>query len=91
MLRVVREILAPLICADGGEIFLVKAEDDVLELHLGGRYTACPGGTLATRRFIEPAVLAVAPDAQVKVTWGGLIPAGAELVGPAPDREADAD
>ena len=78
MIRVIREILAPLIHADGGELYVVRAADDTLELHLGGRYAGCPGNTLTTRRVIEPAIRAVAPRARVVVTSGVLIPDGAE-------------
>lgn len=80
ILRVLREILAPLIRADGGEVYVVRAEDDGVELHLGGRYAGSPGNTLTTRRIIEPAIRAVAPDAQITVTAGALIPEGAEHV-----------
>ncbi len=78
ILRVLREILAPLIRADGGEVYLVRAEDDGVELHLGGRYAGCPGNTLTTRRIIEPAIRAVAPGVQITVTAGALIPHGAQ-------------
>lgn len=80
IVRVIREVLAPLIVADGGTIYLVEAEETSVSLHLAGRYSGCPGNTLATRRVIEPAILAVAPSARVTVTSGALIPAGAELV-----------
>jgi len=80
ILRVLREILAPLIRADGGEVYVVRAEDDGVELHLGGRYAGSPGNTLTTRRIIEPAIRAVAPAAKISVTAGALIPDGAERV-----------
>jgi Fe-S cluster biogenesis protein NfuA len=80
MLRVVREIVAPLVHADGGRIYVVHAEDDVLDLHLAGRFAGCPGNTLATRRIIEPAILAVAPGARVTISSGALVPKNAELI-----------
>ena len=76
--RVVREVLAPLIRADGGELFVVRVAEDAVVLHLGGRFSGCPGNTLAKRRVIEPAILAIAPRAQVTVTAGALVPKGAE-------------
>lgn len=78
ILRIVREILGPLLRADGGEVYLVLVEDDRLALHLGGRYAGCPGNTLAKRRVIEPAIHAVAPGAEVTITAGALVPDGAE-------------
>ena len=78
ILRVVRDILGPLLTADGGVVYLVSAENDQVSLHLGGRYAGCPGNTLAKRRVIEPAIHAVAPGAQVTITAGALVPEGAE-------------
>ena len=80
ILRVVREVVAPLVRADGGRIYVVQAADDTVSLHLTGRFSGCPGNTLATRRVIEPAVFAVAPKARVTVTSGALLPPGAELI-----------
>jgi Fe-S cluster biogenesis protein NfuA len=80
ILRVVREVVAPLVWADGGKIYLVRAGDDAVSLHLTGRFSGCPGNTLATRRVIEPAIFAVAPNARVTVTSGALVPPGAELI-----------
>lgn len=80
ILRVVREIVAPLVRADGGRLYLVVAADDAVSLHLTGRYSGCPGNTLAARRVIEPAIFAVAPNARVTITSGALLPPGADLV-----------
>jgi Fe-S cluster biogenesis protein NfuA len=81
IVRVVREVLAPLIQADGGLLYLVSAHDNAVVLHLAGRLAGCPGNTLTTRRVIEPAIFAAAPGAQVTVTWGALIPPHAERIG----------
>jgi Fe-S cluster biogenesis protein NfuA len=78
ILRAVREVLAPLICSDGGEVYLVAATDDSVALHLAGRYAGCPGNTLTRRQIIEPLIRAVAPSAQVTVSSGALVPKGAE-------------
>lgn len=80
IVRVIHEVLAPLIQADGGVLYVVEADETVVSLHLTGRYSGCPGNTLATRRIIEPAIFAVAPSARVTVTSGVLIPAGAERI-----------
>ena len=78
ILRIVREVVVPLVRADGGTVFLVEAGTDVVSLHLGGRYSGCPGNTLAIRRVIEPAIFTVAPRAKVTITSGALKPKGAE-------------
>jgi Fe-S cluster biogenesis protein NfuA len=78
ILQVVREVLAPLVRADGGEIYLVRVEDDSVSLHLGGRFAGCPGNALARRQIIEPAIRAVAPQAQVTVSSGAIVPKGAQ-------------
>jgi Fe-S cluster biogenesis protein NfuA len=80
LLKVCREVLAPLIVADGGELYVVAVEPDQLALHLAGAYAGCPGVGIATRFVIEPAVLAVAPTAQVIVTSGFRVPEGASLI-----------
>jgi Fe-S cluster biogenesis protein NfuA len=80
ILKVIREVVAPLVRADGGHLYLVRAEDDAIDLHLTGRYAGCPGNTLATRRVIEPAIFAVAPAAKVTISSGALIPPGAEAI-----------
>ena len=82
ILRVVEEVLGPLVRADGGELYLVSAQDDAVSLHLTGRCAGCPGNTLATRRFIEPAIQKAAPGTKVTVTWGSLVPADARRVLP---------
>lgn len=80
ILRVVHDILAPLVRADGGDVYVVRAEDDAVELHLAGRFSGCPGNTLAKRRVIEPAIQAVVPSAQVTVTSGAIVPEGAQKI-----------
>lgn len=80
LLKVCREVIAPLIRADGGELYIVAVEPDHLTLHLAGTCSGCPGAMLTTRAVIEPAVLAVAPSARVVVTNGMRVPEGASLV-----------
>jgi Fe-S cluster biogenesis protein NfuA len=87
VIRVLRDILVPLIRADGGQVHLVRADDDAVELHLSGRYAGSPGLTLTARRFVEPAVLAVMPRARVVVTSGALVPQGATPLGEDPEPE----
>lgn len=79
-LRILSEVLAPLIAADGGKLYLLEISADRVALHLSGRYAGCPGNTLATRRVIEPVVRAAWPGAEVRVTAGTTVPSGARLL-----------
>jgi Fe-S cluster biogenesis protein NfuA len=80
LLKVCDEVLAPLIRADGGELYVVAVQPDALTLHLAGTYAGCPGVAIATRYVIEPAILAAAPTARVVVTSGVHVPEGASRI-----------
>jgi Fe-S cluster biogenesis protein NfuA len=80
LLKVCRDVIAPLVRADGGELFIVAVEPDHVTLHLAGTCAGCPGAVLTARGIIEPAVHAVAPTARVVVTNGAKIPEGASPV-----------
>jgi Fe-S cluster biogenesis protein NfuA len=80
LLKICEDILAPLIRADGGELFVVSIEADSIALHLAGKCSGCPGATLTTTSIIEPAIRAIAPAIRVVVTSGFQVPAGAALV-----------
>jgi len=80
IVRVVREVLAPLVQADGGELYLVSVEDSGVSLHLAGRFSGCPGNTLARRRVLEPLIASAAPGAHLTFTTGPLIPKGAQRI-----------
>src|SRR5690242_8725297 len=80
LLKVCEDILAPLIRADGGELFVVAIEADSISLHLAGKCSGCPGATLTSSAIIEPAIRAVAPAMRVVVTSGFQVPAGAAPV-----------
>jgi Fe-S cluster biogenesis protein NfuA len=80
LLKVCKDVIAPLIRSDGGELYLVAVEPDHLTLHIAGTCSGCPGAVLTTRGVIEPAVHAVAPSARVVVTNGVKVPEGASLV-----------
>lgn len=79
--RVVREILAPLVQADGGDLYLVSIEETGVSLHVTGRFSGCPGNTLVRRRVFEPALVAVVPGLTLTLTSGPLIPPGAARLG----------
>jgi Fe-S cluster biogenesis protein NfuA len=80
LFQVVRDLLAPLIRADGGEVYVVRVDDRGIVLHLAGRYAGCPGNTLARRRVIEPVLRAAAPGAEIVITSGVLVPGSAERI-----------
>ncbi|HTJ81582.1 MAG TPA: NifU family protein [Polyangiaceae bacterium] len=82
LLKVMREVVAPLIRADGGEVYVVAVEANHLSVHLAGRYAGCPGTPLVVRGIIEPAIRAVAPTARLEVSNGIHVPEGASLLGP---------
>lgn len=81
IVRVVREVLAPLVRADGGDLYLVSVEETGVSLHVTGRFSGCPGNTLARRRVFEPPLSAIAPGIIVTLTSGPLVPSGAERLG----------
>ncbi len=85
ILAVIRDVLAPLVAADGGRLYIVKADDHQITLHLDGRFAGCPGNEVATRRVLRPALEVVAPGAQLTVTWGRLVPDGAVRIDPPPE------
>ena len=80
ILATVREIVAPLVRADGGDLYLVDAGERSLSLHLSGRFSGCPGNTLARRRVIEPLLAARFPGLELEVTSVPLVPPGAERI-----------
>ncbi len=80
LLKVLTEVVAPLLRADGGEVYIVAVEANHLSLHLAGKYAGCPGTPLVVRGIIEPAIRAVAPTARLEVSSGIRVPEGASLV-----------
>ena len=80
IVRNVREVLAPLVQADGGEVDLVSVDDAGVSLHLAGRFSGGPGNTLARRRVLEPLIASAVPGADLTVTTGPLVPKGAQRI-----------
>lgn len=80
LLKVLKEVIEPVIRADGGEVYVVAVEPNHLSLHLAGRYAGCPGAPLVVRGVIEPALRAVAPTARLDVSCGIKVPEGASPV-----------
>ena len=80
--RVLEEVIAPLVQADGGRLFVLQLDDDLVALHLAGRFSGCPGNDLVARRIIEPAIAAVAPGVTCRIHSGARVPEGSTLVEP---------
>jgi Fe-S cluster biogenesis protein NfuA len=77
IIRVLREIVVPLVESDGGEVYLVSADESCVAIHFTGRLSGAPGIGLLGRRIVEPAVKAVAPDTTVALSSGWKLPEGA--------------
>lgn len=82
LLETLRDVVAPLVELDGGELYLVSTENDDVRLHLAGTCAGCPGATLTTRGVIEPALRVLNQQAKVTVSAGAIIPVGATRVQP---------
>jgi Fe-S cluster biogenesis protein NfuA len=76
--KVCREILAPLIRTDGGEMYLVRFDGDDLYIHLSGTCAGCPGASLTGDKVILPALRTSAPKLRLIITTGVKVPDGAE-------------
>jgi Fe-S cluster biogenesis protein NfuA len=79
-------VVAPLIEADGGELFLVPARGRVVHLHLRGRFSGCPGNLLVAEQVLKPVIEAADPAAKVQITSGAILPEGAERIAPTPSE-----
>jgi NifU-like protein len=53
--KLIDEIVRPLVAADGGEIELVRVEDNRLIVRLTGMCSGCPGRPYTLSGIIEPA------------------------------------
>lgn len=76
--KVCREILAPLIKTDGGEMYLVRFDGDDVHIHLAGTCAGCPGASFTGDKVILPALRTAAPKVRIVVTTGVRPPDGAE-------------
>ncbi len=76
--KICREILAPLVKADGGEMYLVRIDGDDVHIHLTGSCAGCPGVSLTNDRVLLPALRAAVPKVRVLVSTGARVPDGAE-------------
>lgn len=82
VLRTLREIVAPLVEADGGVVYVVRKAAG-LRVHLAGACAGCPGYRITSTEVIEPALRAAGLKGDIDVTAGWTVPDGAERVSPA--------
>jgi Fe-S cluster biogenesis protein NfuA len=75
--KVCREVLAALVEADGGRMFLVSATSEDIHIHLAGTCAGCPGSSQTASRVLAPTLERVVPKAKLRVTTGWLVPSGA--------------
>ncbi len=80
IVRVLRDVVAPLVEADGGSIYLISADESRVTVHLAGQLSGAPGNGLLCRKILEPAIHAVAPGAEVVLSTGWMLPAEAVLI-----------
>lgn len=78
VIRTLREIVAPLVEADGGVLYLVPRAGGGVRLHLGGHCAGCPGFRITSTEVIEPALRAAGVRGEIDVTAGWSIPEGAQ-------------
>jgi Fe-S cluster biogenesis protein NfuA len=72
--KVCREILAPLVRADGGELFLVRIEGDDVHIHLGGSCAGCPGASITGDDVLLPVLRSIVPTVRLVMTTGVKAP-----------------
>lgn len=75
--RICREVLAPLVRADGGELHVVRYQGDEVHIHLTGVCAGCPGASLTGEKVITPALRTAAPKVRLVLTTGIRPPEGA--------------
>jgi Fe-S cluster biogenesis protein NfuA len=81
VLGILTDVLAPLVRADGGELYLVKITGDDVHVHLAGACSGCPGASVTRDRILAPLVTGVlSGKARVVLTTGVRIPEGATKI-----------
>ena len=78
--KMLREVLGPLLAAEGAALYLVSAGEKAVHLHLGGTLSGSPAKDVVTTHLVEPAIKKLAPKAKVTVSCGYTLPKGAELL-----------
>lgn len=78
LVKICREVLAPLIEADGGEMYLVAIAGEDIHIHLAGTCAGCPGSSFTAQSIVAPALAKLAPKAKLRLTTGWRVPQEAE-------------
>jgi Fe-S cluster biogenesis protein NfuA len=79
--KICREILAPIVKIDGGEMYLVRFDGDDVHVHLAGTCAGCPGASITSDKVLLPLLRTASPKVRIVVTTGVRIPEGAEKLG----------
>jgi Fe-S cluster biogenesis protein NfuA len=72
--QICREVVAPLVKTDGGELHLVRFDGDDVHIHLSGACAGCPGSALTASHVILPVLRSAAPKVRLVLTTGVRIP-----------------
>jgi len=80
IIEVCSELIAPLVRADGGDIFVVEASAESVHLHLSGTCAGCPGSAMTTETLIQPALSGIVSKGAIRVTTGWRVPDGATKI-----------
>ncbi len=80
--RICRDVLAPLVKSDGGEMFLLRFDGEDVHIHLSGACAGCPGASITGDKVILPVLRAAVPKVRLVVTTGVKVPQGAQRLTP---------
>jgi len=78
--RICKEILQPMVKADGGDLYLVNVTTEDVHIHLSGACAGCPGAQMTRDRMMEPLIVHAAPKAKLTLTTGFRVPEGARKI-----------
>lgn len=78
--RTLREVIAPLVEADGGVLYVVRKPSGGVRLHLAGACAGCPGFRITSNEVIEPALRASGLKGELEISAGWTVPEGAQRV-----------
>ena len=82
ILDALRGIIAPLVEADEGELYVLEARPAQVKLHLRGKFSGCPGNNLVAEEVILPVLRREYPEVILDVSSGPLVPDTAQRVHP---------
>lgn len=74
------KVAVPLLTIDRADLWIVRASESEVHLHVGGAYSGCPGVEFVRRHLFAPLVAEVYPKAELTVS-SGRVPADAQRIG----------